>query len=143
MKEITRIVIKGSSGYVPADYAYHDKLTITPEAIAYEYKPWVESPENPARNWRYTSDSPEFRAQFAEVAAGIREALEFSSDIEILDVGTVEFTVTYSDKTKETAQFSLIGDWSHDLFMDIKMMVPFTEMIPPTLWTEEDEEEDE
>ena len=35
----------------------------------------------------------------------------------------------------------LVSGWFHDLFMEIKMMVPFTEMIPPTLWTEEDEEE--
>ena len=34
-----KIVIKSTSGFCPVEYAYNDKLTITANSIAYEYKP--------------------------------------------------------------------------------------------------------
>lgn len=37
MKYIVRIVIKGASGYCPADEAYNDKVTFTPGSISYEF----------------------------------------------------------------------------------------------------------
>ena len=37
-----KIVIKSTSGFCPVDYAYSDKLTIMPNSIAYEYKPYLE-----------------------------------------------------------------------------------------------------
>lgn len=49
MAEITRIVIKGSSGYCCVDEAFNDKVTITEESISYEYVPYVESEINPKR----------------------------------------------------------------------------------------------
>ena len=36
MAEITRIVIKGSSGYCCVDEAFNDKVTITEESISYD-----------------------------------------------------------------------------------------------------------
>ena len=41
MAEITRIVIKGSSGYGCYDEAFNDKVTITKDSISYEYVPAV------------------------------------------------------------------------------------------------------
>lgn len=38
MQDIIRITIKESSGYVPADEVYEDKLIITQNLISYEYK---------------------------------------------------------------------------------------------------------
>jgi hypothetical protein len=43
MIEISKIVIKGTSGYCCADEAYSDKVTVTEESIAYEYHPIFES----------------------------------------------------------------------------------------------------
>lgn len=37
MEYIVRIVIKGASGYCPADEAYNDKVTLTPGSISYEF----------------------------------------------------------------------------------------------------------
>jgi len=142
MKDIAKIVIKGSSGYVTVEYAYNDKLTITPGSIAYEYKPYLETEENPVRKWRYTSSSPEFREQFDVIADEIEDTLNDLPNDMIMDVGTITFEITYSDGTKHKEESPLMSNWFHNLFMDIKMMVPFTEMIPPTLWTEEDDEEE-
>ena len=50
-----KIVIKSTSGFCPVDYAYNDKLTITANSIAYEYKPYLESDNslNVCRQWSY------------------------------------------------------------------------------------------
>ena len=51
MKDIVKIVIKGTSGYCCVDEAYNDKLVITSDAISYEYTPIKESKINPKRKW--------------------------------------------------------------------------------------------
>ena len=69
--EITKIVIKGASGYCPVDEAYEDKMTITDSAISYEYKPHLMSnlETNVYRKWSYKTTSPIFKQIFKEVAA--------------------------------------------------------------------------
>ena len=141
MKEIKKIVIKGRSGYGFVDHAYVDNVTITPKSIAYYYKPYQEDPKNPSRKWKYQSSTPEFKKQFETIAGSLQEILADPPKAGIFYSGTVEFNITYSDKTKYKMSFPLILHQLHDLFMNIKMMVPFIEMIPPTLWTEEDEED--
>ena len=68
MAEITRIVIKGSSGCCCVDEAFNDKVTITEESISYEYVPYVESESNLKRKWSYKTNSPLFKKKFAEIA---------------------------------------------------------------------------
>ena len=47
VSRIVKIVIKSTSGFGPIDQAYNDKITITPESISYEYKPYEETDSNP------------------------------------------------------------------------------------------------
>ena len=144
MKDITKIVIKGSSGFVPMEFYFDEKITITPGYIAFESKPYpAETEDDVPRKWKYTSDTPEFKEQFDAIAFEIEEVLACRPDVQITDMNEAEFQITYSDKTKHKENTILFGDWYHDLFMDIKMMVPFTEQIPMTLLTDEDFEEDE
>ena len=146
MKEITRIVIKGRSGYVPMDHVYSDKVIITPGSIEYEYIPAVETPENPARKWKYTSNTPEFREQFDIVAAQLPDWLlnNLPDDDYYTDMGEVTFEITFKNiKKKFKTTEPLVSEWFEGIFMDIKMMVPFTEKIPATLWTRQDEEDEE
>ena len=57
-----KIVIKSTSGFCPVDYAYNDKLTITANSIAYEYKPYLESDNslNVHRKWSYKTTNTNF-----------------------------------------------------------------------------------
>lgn len=142
MKEITRIVIKGRSGYVPVQYVYEDKFVITPDAVSYEYKPYLDDPNNPARKWRYTSNSPEFREHFETVCGMIPYEMKRKPQYGITDIGQKDFEITFSDKTKEKYSFVVFNDFFEDLFDCIKWFVPFTEMIPMTLRTAADEEEE-
>ena len=54
-KEITKIIIKGSSGYCAYSEAYKDRLTIEKGKISYEYLPEEEAKINPVRKWNYTT----------------------------------------------------------------------------------------
>ena len=77
VKYISRIVIKGASGYGSEDEAYNDKVTITPTSISYEYKPMYESELDPSRKWSYKTNSPIFRMMYDKVA-GMLPAIMFA-----------------------------------------------------------------
>ena len=135
MKYITRIVIKGNSGYGPADEAYNDKVTITPTSISYEYKPMYESELNPSRKWSYKTNSPIFRMMYDKVAGMLPAIIERGIQEFCTDIGGIEFTITYSDKTKFKEIYWLPGDYFEELFVVIKRMVPETEYTPTVLLT--------
>lgn len=145
MKYITRIVIKGVSGYGPADEAYNDKVTITPTSISYEYKPLYESELNPSRKWSYKTNSPIFRMMYDKVAGMLPAIIERGIQEFCTDIGGIEYTITYSDKTKFKEIYWVPRDYFEELFVTIKRMVPETEYTPVVLLTSEDfdDEEDE
>ena len=143
MKYITRIVIKGNSGYGSADEAYNDKVTITPTSISYEYKPMYESELNPSRKWSYKTNSPIFRMMYDKVAGMLPAIIERGIQEFCTDIGGIEFTITYSDKTKFKEIYWLPGDYFEELFVAIKRMVPETEYTPAVLLTSEDFDDEE
>ena len=145
VKYIARIVIKGASGYGSADEAYNDKVTITPTSISYEYKPMYESELNLSRKWSYKTNSPIFRMMYDKVAGMLPAIIERGIQEFCTDIGGIEFTITYSDKTKFKEIYWLPGDYFEELFVAIKRMVPETEYTPAVLLTSEDfdDEEDE
>lgn len=61
------------------------------------------------------------------------------------DIGGIEFTITYSDKTKFKEIYWVLGDYFEELLVAIKRMEPETEYTPTVLLTSEnfDDEEDE
>ena len=145
VKYITRIVIKGASGYGSADEAYNDKVTITPTSISYEYKPMDESELNPSRKWSYKTNSPIFRMMYDKVAGMLPAIIERGIQEFCTDIGGIEFNITYSDKTKFKEIYWVPGDYFEELLVAIKRMVPETEYTPAVLLTSEDfdDEEDE
>ena len=145
VKYITRIVIKGASGYGSADEAYNDKVTITPTSISYEYKPMYESELNPSRKWSYKTNSPIFRMMYDKVAGMLPAIIERGIQEFCTDIGGIEFNITYSDKTKFKEIYWVPGDYFEELLVAIKRMVPETEYTPAVLLTSEDfdDEEDE
>lgn len=138
MKYIVRIVIKGASGYCPADEAYNDKVTLTPGSISYEYKPLFESELNTSRKWSYKTNSPIFRMMYDKVAGMLPAIIERDIQEFFTDIGGIEFNITYSDKTKFKEIYWVPGDSFNELFVTIKHMVPETEYTPAILLTSED-----
>lgn len=138
MKEVVRITIKGSSGYGPYDAAYEDKVTISSDAISYEYIPKVQSPENMPRKWSYRTTSPMFYELFQKTALAVEEILNRTEEDFAYDVGEISFSVQYSDKTRRRREFFLPPDDFKDCFMIIKLMVPSCEEVPDVLRTSDD-----
>lgn len=143
MAEITRIVIKGSSGYCCVDEAFNDKVTITEGSISYEYVPYVESEINPKRKWSYKTNSPLFKKKFIEIAKMTSEVIKRDIDEFCTDIGGTEFNITYSDRTKFKDIYWVPGDGFKELFMTIKSIVPETEYTPAVLLTSEDFDDEE
>lgn len=142
MKEIVRIVIKGSSGYCCYDEAYNDKVTITSDSISYVYTPNVESEINPKRKWSYKTNSPIFKMKMDAIKSMIPSIIEREIDEFCTDIGGIEFNITYADKTKFKEIYWVPGDYFEELFIAIKSIVPETEYIPAVLLTSGDYEEE-
>jgi len=142
MKEVTRVVIKGESGYVGVDDAYKDKVTITPESISYEYMPLFALPDNANQKWSYKTINQAFKERFVAIAEELIKELDRAKDERWLDVGALEIVITFADRTQRKERYFVLGDYFHDSFMRIKQLVPAIEQIPEVLKTEEDYRED-
>lgn len=138
MKEVSRIVIKGESGYGPVDKAYSDKVTIDRDSIQYKYKPTIESEVNVTRKWSYKTTSPIFQNLFKEVSEAVEAILNWDEIPFCTDLGVTTFVVTYTDKTKSERNYILPNDDFKECFAIIKQMVPTCEYIPAVLLTSED-----
>lgn len=138
MKEIVKIVIKGGSGYGPADEAYNDKVTIEKKGISYEYSPTFESETNPVRKWSYKTNSSVYGMLYENLKKSIVSVTERCAEMFCTDIGSIEFIITFDDKTKFKKTFFLPGDEFKEVFSIIKQMVPGCEYVPAVLITEED-----
>ena len=110
MIEISKIIIKGASGYCCVDEAYYDKVTVTGESIAYEYHPMLETEINPSRKWSYKTTSPIFKKLYADLVKVMPVIVNHDTDIFCTDIGGIEFIITYFDKTKFKKTFFMPGD---------------------------------
>ena len=144
-KEITKIIIKGSSGYCAYSEAYKDRLTIEKEKISYEYLPEEETKINPVRKWNYTTNSPLYQTLYERIIKMLPEYLCKDPMELVMDIGGIEITVIYSDKTRYKQEYMVTGDFFRDLFVEIRHMIPETEYMPAVLLLAEDfhEEQDE
>ena len=142
MKEITKIIISGASGYCCADEAYNDKLTIEKNSISYSYKPIYESEINPVRKWSHKTNSPVFEKIFRDVISALK-TVEDANELDFLctDVGEIDFIVVFSDKSRWKKCFSCTGDDFSELIKIIRKMVPEYEYMPAVLLLSEDFEE--
>ena len=131
-KEIIRVVIKGASGYGPVDLAFQDKVTITGDSIQYEYKPYIVSDTNQVRKWSYKTTNPAFRRKFDKLAKLIPGVMAADEEF-VMDVGAITFTITYSDKTKETREFFIPGGKFKKVFSVVREMVPRGEEAPAVI----------
>lgn len=138
MKEIDKLVIRSLSGYCPVEMAYEDKLTVEKDSISYQYKPVVETENNPQRKWRYTSNSPEFLRLFYEMAAQLPFVMELSNTLETKDAGNIHLYVTFTDRSKWSRESWMPIDCYQKCFSYIRKMIPTAEMMPPALSGGED-----
>ena len=138
MSDIRKITIKGFSGYGPYDEAYEDKITLTTDSISYEYIPTVESEINPKRKWRYTTNSPIFSTTYDRISKLIEEILQKEIEAFCTDIGGMEFSLLYTNKSRVKKHYWLPADHFYEVVKLIRTMVPQTEYTPAVLLLEED-----
>ena len=133
MTEIVKITLKGCSGYCSYDDAYDDKLVLTPSSISYDYVPLHESESNFTRKWSYKTNNHFFKIAFEKIASIMPNILSAEETFLCTDVGMVDFTVTYSDKTRKHIRYWCTGDHFSKCFSIIKELVPNGELTPEVL----------
>ena len=133
MSEIVKITIKGCSGYCSYDAAYDDKLVLTPSSISYDYVPLHESESNFTRKWSYKTNSHIFKVSFENVASMMPSILSAKETFLCTDVGMIDFTVTYADKTRKHICYWCTGNNFSNCFSIIKNLVPSYEFMPEVL----------
>ena len=140
-----RIVIKSTSGYCPVDYAYRDKLTITPNSIAYEYKPYLEDDNvlNPYRKWSYKTTNADFVLLFEKITGAVEEILKRDQEPMYCDSGNIDFIVTHEDGSKATREFGVPADEFEECFKIISEIIPVTEDIPAVIRLSEEYDDEE
>ena len=140
---IIKITIKGCSGYGPVDLAYEDKLVITANGLSYEYKPEIESEANQPRKWSYKTNNVLFKIAFEKIADCMPSILETDDTFLCTDVGMIDFTVTYEDRSKKHIRYWCTSDYFKDCFSVINDFIPPLEMRPEVtrLYSEDLEEE--
>lgn len=141
MSEITKIVIKGSSGDCCKEESYRDKIVITEESIAYEYRPMVETKINPTRKWSYKTTSPVFKNLYGDLIGILPDIIDRDIDDFFPNLGNLQFNLTYSDNTKYRRGYYTPADEFKYCFLMIKRMVPDCEYIPALLLSEDDYKE--
>ena len=139
-----KIVIKSASGFCPVDYAYNDKLTITANSIAYEYKPYLESDNslNVCRKWSYKTTNSIFSLAFEKIAMAVDEILSRDQEAMYCDGGNIDFIVTYDDGKKTAREFGVPADKFADCFKIIREIIPVTEEVPEAIRISEDCEDE-
>ena len=144
-RDMVRIVISSGSGYTPAVYAYRDKLTITRDKIEYENIPYIESDQNPHRKWAYRTNNPDFAQLYDELINAVFEIIHRDEALLLIvdDATQITFTVTYTDKTKESRSYPLVDDSFDKCFAIAQKMVPAVERIPNAILICRDHEEDD
>lgn len=138
MEAVSRIVMKGKSGYGPVDEVYSDKVIIDRDSIQYEYKPMIESEVNVTQKWSYKTMSPIFQNLFKEVSEAVEAILNWDKIPFYTDFNVTTFVITYTDKTNSVQNYILPSDDFKECFAIIKQMVPACEYIPVVLLTSED-----
>ena len=126
-------MIKGSSGYGPVDEAYNDKFVFTAEGMSYEYKPYIESDFNQARKWSFKTNNPLFKMAFERVTNMMPGILDAEETFFCTDVGMIDFTVTFDDKTKKHIRYWCTPDVFSECFSVIRKLIPTSEMPPEVL----------
>lgn len=133
MDSIIRIVIEGSSGMTSIEDMFSDRLVITPSEINYTSDPHGIHDAGAVSKWSYKTNSRAFEALYEQLTAKISDMFNLNDMLFVMDGGSVNFTVTYSDGRKKSMSYSYLSDSYRDCFELIKRMVPSSEALPLVL----------
>ena len=97
MAEITKIVITKNPGYGCSSFMFQEKITLTANSIEYKLIPHMNNKRDTEKHWKYQSNSDAVKDKIKEAFDEIGKIVWLDEDVNCLDVGSIEFAITYSD----------------------------------------------
>ena len=82
------------------------------------------------KHWKYQSNSDAVKDKIKEAFDEIGKIVWLDEDVNCLDVGSIEFAITYSDKTRFKKAYWRPPTDFRDGLIAIKESIPHTEQIP-------------
>lgn len=130
VESIIRIAVEGSSGMTSIEDIFSDRLVITPSEINYTSDPHGINDAEAVSKWSYKTNSRAFEALYEQLTAKISDMFNLNDILFVMDGGSVNFTVTYSDRRKKSVRYSDLDGSYRDCFELIRQMVPSSEALP-------------
>ena len=130
MAEITKIVITKNPGYGCSSFMFQEKITLTANSIEYKLIPHMNNKRDTEKHWKYQSNSNAVKDKIKEAFDEIGKIVWLDEDVNCLDVGSIEFAITYSDKTRFKKAYWRPPTDFRDGLIAIRESIPHTEQIP-------------
>lgn len=133
MAEITKITITKNPGYGCSSHSFQEKITLIVNSIDYKLIPHMHNKEEEERQWSYKSNKPLMRDIIKEAFEELGKIIWMDDEVRCYDIGSIEFIITYSDKTKIKKTFWRPATDFRRGFVAIRDLVPGLENIPRLL----------
>ena len=130
MAEITKIVITKNPGYGCSSFMFQEKITLTANSIEYKLIPHMNNKRDTEKHWKYQSNSDAVKDKIKEAFDELGKIIWLDEDTNCLDIGSIEFAITYSDKTRfKKAYWRPPTDFRRGL-LAVRDLVPHLEQMP-------------
>ena len=130
MAEITKVTITKNPGYGCCSTMFQEKITLASNSIEYKLIPHMNNKRDAEKHWSYKSNSEAVRDIIKEAFGEFGKIVWLDENENCCDIGSLEFVITYSYKTKIKKVF-----WRPPIdfragFMAVRNLVPNTEKMP-------------
>ena len=130
MAEITKIVITKNPGYGCSSTMFQEKITLTANSVEYKLIPHMNNKRDIEKHWKYQSNSGAVKDKIKEAFDELGKIVWLDENADCLDIGSIEFAITYSDKTRfKKAYWRPPTDFRSGL-LAVRDLVPYLEQMP-------------
>ena len=130
MAEITKIVITKNPGYGCSSNMFQEKITLTANSVEYKLIPHMNNKRDIEKHWKYQSSSGAVKDKIKEAFDEIGKIVWLDENAKCFDMGSLEFAITYSDKTSFKKAYRRPPTDFRDGFIAIKSLIPYSEQMP-------------
>ena len=130
MTEITKVAITKNPGYGCSSTMFQEKIVLTSNSIEYRVIPHMNNKRDAEKHWSYKSNSESVKGRIKEAFDEFGKIICLDENEGCCDIGSLEFVITYSDKTKIEKIFWRPPTDFKAGFMAIRNLIPHTEKMP-------------
>ena len=130
MAEITKIVITKNPGYGCSSTMLQEKITLTANSIEYKLIPHKNNKEDAEIHWKYQSNSGAVKDKVKEAFDELGKFVWLDENADCLDIGSIEFVITYSDKSKLKKIFWRPQTDFKSGLLAVRDLLPYLEQMP-------------